>query len=58
MKEQKVLNDSREAIWLPPELKEGLEKTARVENYRAVWRFIDMLYKNYRILKNTTHEKK
>lgn len=42
---------------VPPQLKKEIKGIVYKENWKAEWRFIDMLIKNYKLSKNTTNGK-
>ncbi len=44
--------NTKEAVWLPPELKKQLEKTTRKENYKSIWRYIAMLHNNHQVIQD------
>ena len=57
MNEENLDRDTMEAIWLPPKLKKGIERMARVENHRAVWRYIATLHNNFVIAQDEKSKK-
>lgn len=48
---------TKEAVWVPPELKKQIRKVARKNNYKADWRYIAMIHNNFVIHQNEQAQK-
>jgi len=45
-------SETKESVWVPPELKKELKEMSKQLNYSAIWRYVAMVHNNYKIHAN------